>query len=64
MDNSAFLLALTGLVPAVCDAEAGETDEHPTQAPLGEIGLGRCLRAIPSNCSPDPSRTTPLFRRS
>jgi AraC family transcriptional regulator len=27
MDNSTFSLALTGVVPAVCDAEAGEADE-------------------------------------
>jgi hypothetical protein len=37
MDNSAFLLALTGVVPAVCDAEAGETDRQPTNSPLNEL---------------------------
>ena len=36
MNNSAFTLALTGLVPAVCDAEAGEADSQSTDAPLGE----------------------------
>ena len=30
MDNSTLSLALTGVVPAVCDAEAGETDEIVT----------------------------------
>ncbi len=44
MDNSTFSLALTGVVPAVCDAEAGEADELV----LGRTGA----RAAPPAAGP------------
>lgn len=39
MANSTFSLALIGVVPAVCDAEAGEAGRLSTDDPLSEIGL-------------------------
>lgn len=43
MANSTFLLALTGVVPAVCDAEAGECATLSTDVPRSDVGLGCCF---------------------
>ena len=52
--STQFTLALTGVVPAVCDAEAGEAGRQSTDAPLGELALGYDLA--------DQSYLTRLFR--
>jgi AraC family transcriptional regulator len=54
MDNSTLSLALTGVVPAVCDAEAGEADEivpdragSPAAPPASGPGLAvRKIRSV------------------
>jgi AraC family transcriptional regulator len=54
MDNSTLSLALTGVVPAVCDAEAGEADEivpdragSPAAPPASGPGLSvRKIRSV------------------
>lgn len=53
MDNSTLSLALTGMVPAVCDAEAGEADEIVTDranscAAPPAAGTGLSVRKIRS----------------
>src|SRR5262245_66363209 len=53
MDNSLLSLALTGVVPAACDAEAGEADEIVTdragsQAAPPASGPGVSVRKVRS----------------
>jgi hypothetical protein len=45
MANSTFSFALIGVVPAVCDAEAGEANRLSTDAALSEMPGGRRARA-------------------
>jgi hypothetical protein len=53
--STQFTLALSGVVPAVCDAEAGESARQPTDVPL---------REFPLECGPaDQSYLTRLFRK-
>lgn len=55
MSHCTFSIALTGVVPATCDAEAGEADRLSTDVPPGEVSLACGLA--------DPSRMARLLRR-
>ena len=67
MNNSIFSLALIGVVPATCDAEAGEGDRLSTDTPLGDVALDCVLAEGTGNpkqskFAPDSSRPASRFR--